>query len=488
MTPLVAALPSTQKNAAKGTDNGKKNDILSTSNRTPKSKKDQTLITTALQTLEKDMAILDNLASLQPQLSGTEVGLLLGAVVASGIGPIAFPGTSVTEVLAPAAAAFTASITIGSEYIGRVAVADGKEIAANTIQCAAEAEAFLANAERVKAITPLCVGVGATCASLTLLTPSIIDALNVGNSVIMITELYLFFPLVSVLSAAVANLALEETKGFSNRAINVGVRRFSKSGMVGRTWLSSAEQVKNNSKSKTARWYSFAGSVLPAPIIGSIVGGPVLSAKCIVVAALAAAQSAYYLAQAESVVARATDAVALKARSAAVCDTYANQGARNSAILPFTSALSAFCAAATAATVELPFLDTISTLYGTIGEVALVSAFPVLSSAFAAAAAVSKARCEVDAEAAAQAASTLALEYDGMDGGEDDPILRPFQAVRELFKLAVSSGWRSIREGVIHPFGNVWRVGRRSILGLWSRGRGGNGGSRWIDGGEGLAT
>lgn len=246
--------------------------------------------------------------------------------------------------------------------------------------------------------------------------------------------------------------------------------------------------MKNNSKSKTARWYSFAGSVLPAPIIGSIVGGPVLSAKCIVVAALAAAQSAYYLAQAESVVARATDAVALKARSAAVCDTYANQGARNSAILPFTSALSAFCAAATAATVELPFLDTISTLYGTIGEVALVSAFPILSSAFAAAAAVSKARCEVDAEAAAQAASTLALEYDGMDGGEDDPILRPFQAVRELFKLAVSSGWRSIREGVIHPFGNVWRVGRRSILGLWSRGRGGNGGSRWIDGGEGLAT
>jgi len=98
----------------------------------------------------------------------------------------------------------------------------------------------------------------------------------------MITELYLFFPLVSVLSAAVANLALEETKGFSNRAINVGVRRFSKSGMVGRTWLSSAEQVKNNSKSKMARWYSFTGSVLPAPIIGSIVDGPVLSAKYIV--------------------------------------------------------------------------------------------------------------------------------------------------------------------------------------------------------------
>lgn len=199
-------------------------------------------------------------------------------------------------------------------------------------------------------------------------------------------------------------------------------------------------------------------------------GGPSLSVKCIVVAALAAAQSAYFLAEAESVIARATDAVALKARSAAVCDTYANQGARNSAILPFTSALSAFCAAATAATVELPFLDTISALYGTAGEVLLVSSFPILSSAFAAAAAVSKARCEVDAEAAAQAASTLALQYDSMNGGEDDPVLQPFQAVKELLVLAVSSGWRSswrsIKHGVITPLENIWK----RVLGFrWRR-------------------
>ena len=33
----------------------------------------------------------------------------------------------------------------------RVAVADGKEIAANTIQCADEVESLLAKAERVKA-------------------------------------------------------------------------------------------------------------------------------------------------------------------------------------------------------------------------------------------------------------------------------------------------------------------------------------------------
>ena len=66
--------------------------------------------------------------------------------------------------------------------------------------------------------------------------------------------------------------------------------------------------------------------------------------------------------------------------------------------------------------------------------------FPILSSAFAAAAAVSKARCEVDAEAAAQAASTLALEYDDMNGNGDDLVLRPFQAVSELLRLAVTSG------------------------------------------------
>jgi len=489
MTPLVAALPSSKKKNAKnannrGRNNNGNNNDTTNDDKLINSKKDQTLIAAALQTLEKDMALLDNFASSQSQLSGAEVGLLLGAVLASGLGPIAFPGTSVTEVLAPAAAAFTASITIGSEYLGRVAVADGKEIAANSIQCAAEAEGFLANAERVKAITPLCVGVGATCASFAILAPTIIDALNIGGSVIMVTELYLFFPLVSVLAAAVSNLALEETRGFASRAINVGVRRFSSSGTVGRSWLSTSEQVVRNSKSKTDRWWSFAGSVLPAPILGSVVGGPSLSAKCIIIALLAAAQSAYFLAQAERVVARATDAVALKARSAAVCDTYANQGARNSAILPFTSALSAFCAAATAATVELPFLETISTLYGTMGEVAVVSTFPVLSSAFAAAAAVSKARCEVDAEAAAQAASTLALEYDSME--DDDPVMRPFQTVWELVGLAVTSGWRSIKRGVVEPFGNLWRVGRRAIFGFRWRRRSDGSNGKMVEGGEGL--
>ena len=60
-------------------------------------------ISTALATLERDMLLLDNLASSQPQLSLTEVGLLMGSVVMSGVGPMI--GGSVTEVLAPAMAA-----------------------------------------------------------------------------------------------------------------------------------------------------------------------------------------------------------------------------------------------------------------------------------------------------------------------------------------------------------------------------------------------
>ena len=159
-------------------------------------------------------------------------------------------------------------------------------------------------------------------------------------------------------------------------------------------------------------------------------------------AALAAAQSALFLAQAENELGRATDAVALKARSAAICDTYANQGARSSAILPFTSALSSLCAAATAAIVELPFVETLSmsgTVSSTIMEMITVAIFPAGAAILAAAASVSKARCQVDAEAAKEAASTLALQY---RDEEEDPVLRPLRGVGELIKLALANSIR----------------------------------------------
>lgn len=380
------------------------------------------------------MQLLDRLAGSTPQLKLLELILLSSAVVASAGAPFILSGR-LTEFVSPVSAAFTAAIGISAEYTGKVAVADGKEVAAASIQCAAESEGFLANAERAKAITPLCVGVGATAATLALLVPVLLDTLNLGSNLQVITQVYLLCPLVAVLAAAVAGLAVQEVRGFCNQAIGVGNRRFARSGLVGRTWLSSTEIIARKSQSSQSKWKTFSLSVLPAPLLGAIVPGA-LPTKTIVVAALAAAESAFYLARSEYMLARATDACALKARSAAVCDTYANQGMRSAAILPFTSALSGLCAAATAAIVELPFVDTLAEAGtgGTLLEALTVTIFPAFSALFAAAASVSKARCEVDAEAAMQAASTIALPY---NDEEEDPILRPVKGVRELLRLTI---------------------------------------------------
>lgn len=383
------------------------------------------------------MQLLDNLAGSKPQISLLESFLLTAAVFSAASGPVLMGG-HITEFLAPSAAAFTAAIGIGAEYTGKVAVADGKEVAASAIQCAAEAEGLLAQAERTKAITPLCVGIGATAASFALLVPVLLDSLGASSNLQVITEIYLCCPLVSVLAAAIASLALQETRTFCNQAIGIGNRRFARSGLVGRTWMSTTEQVERKSHNASNKWKTFCLSVLPAPLLGSLVPGA-LPTKTIVVAALAAAQSAFFLAQCESVLSRATDAVALKARSAAVCDTYANQGARSAAILPFTSALASLCAAGTAAIVELPFLETLlsaGTFPATVASIATVATFPALSAMFAAAASVSKARCEVDAEAVMQAACTIALQYDDQ---EEDPVLRPLKAVQDLIRLSWSS-------------------------------------------------
>jgi hypothetical protein len=234
-------------------------------------------------------------------------------------------------------------------------------------------------------------------------------------------------------------LALQETRSYTQLAITVGNRRFAKNVLVARTWLSTTEQIERKSFTSTQKWQNFALSVIPTPIFGALVPGA-LPTKTVIVAALAAAESAWFLAQAEYALGRGQDAVALKARSAALCDTYANQGARSSAILPFTSALASLCAAATAAIVEIPFVEGLASaggVWNTLAEMLIVTTFPTFSALFAAAASVSKARCKVDAEAATQAASTLALEYDE-GNGQENPIMRPFQSVLELMKLSVT--------------------------------------------------
>ena len=57
-----------------------------------------------------------------------------------------------------------------------MAVARGKEVAAITLMAAAEAETFLAQAERGKAIIPLCVGVATTASAFALVAPAVVGA------------------------------------------------------------------------------------------------------------------------------------------------------------------------------------------------------------------------------------------------------------------------------------------------------------------------
>jgi hypothetical protein len=406
---------------------------------------------------------LDLIAGQKPQLSGLEAFLLVAAVLSAAAGPVVLGG-KITEFLAPSAAAFSAAIGIGAEYTGKVAVADGKEVAAATIQCAAEAEGLLANAERAKAICPLCVGIGATSATLALLVPVLLDTLGVGSNLQLMTEIYLLCPLVAVLAAAVASLSLQETRSFSNAAIDIGNRRFAQSANVGRTWLSTSEMIGRKSTGAALKWQTFTFSVLPAPLVGALIPGA-LPTKTIIIAALAAAQSAYFLALSESTLSRATDAVALKARSAAVCDTYANQGARSAAILPFTSALSSLCAAATAAIVELPFVEALAsagTTTGLVAEIVTVSIFPALAALFAAAASVSKARCEVDAEAAKLAACTLSLQYRGDD---ENPVLSPLRGVQELIILTYQNSFKAPLKRILRRLDlrRRWRVVRKWV-------------------------
>lgn len=389
----------------------------------------QETIRAALRQVDNDVNVLDKVVASKAQLSRSELAVLAFTALTSGISPFIF-SEKMVEVLVPTLAAVSAAIGLSAEYVGKSAVANGKEIAALTIQAAAEAEQMLAGGERAKAIIPLCVGVATTSSVFSLLAPALIEDIGGSFGVQIITAIYLASPLVSVLAAATAGLAIQETRMFCSRATGLGNRRFSSANGVGLTWLSAAEQIQLNSDRLKAKFATFAFGTLPAPLLAALCPGP-LSFKAVVCATTAAGQAAYYLSVAEYEIARAMDAVALKTRTAAVADAYANQGMRNGAILPFTSALGGLCAAATAAIVELVPL---------VHQVPLQSlitvAFPACGSLFAAAASVSKARCEVDA-AAASAASNNMVATKANDGRPS--LVRPLSGTLELIRLTVSS-------------------------------------------------
>jgi hypothetical protein len=100
---------------------------------------DERQVWEALASLEKDMSILDTMIGTKPQLSNLQLLLLGGAVLSTASSPF----FSLAEFLPPTMAAFTAAIGIAAEYRGRVAVADSKEVASASLQCAAEAEGYL---------------------------------------------------------------------------------------------------------------------------------------------------------------------------------------------------------------------------------------------------------------------------------------------------------------------------------------------------------
>jgi len=391
---------------------------------------DDERVSLALRRMQRDMSMLDQAAGATPQLSNFELTLLSLVVSTAFFAPYAF-SEKVVEVLVPSMSALAAAVGFSAEYAGKVAVSRGKEIAATTLLAAAEAELTLAQAERAKAIIPLCVGLSATIAAFALLAPALVaEVVNRGIGIQIVTEVYLVCPILGALAAAVAALAAQETSALCSRSIGVGSRRFATSQDVGRTWLSAAEQIEQSTRRSKEKWTSFSLGVLPAPALAVLVPGP-LSFKAIVASAVAAAQCAYSLANAEYRLAAAVESVAVKSRSAAVSDTYANQGARAGAILPFTSAISGLCAATTVAVVEaLPLLGS------TLGESILCVTFPALGSLIAAAASISKARCEVDAEAATTAATQLADVSDD----RSNPIL----ATAELVRLTLANGRRRV--------------------------------------------
>uniref|UniRef100_A0A7R9UHJ8 H(+)-exporting diphosphatase n=1 Tax=Pinguiococcus pyrenoidosus TaxID=172671 RepID=A0A7R9UHJ8_9STRA len=400
----------------------------------------------AIRRLEKDLDLLDDRIGREPQLARAEIGVLISCSLLSTVSPLIW-SAKVTELLVPALAALVAAIGVSSEYIGRVAVAQGKEVAAATLQTAAEAEQILSRSERVKAVIPMCVGVSTGCGAFSLLAPEILEEflMKTGWSIGIFSDVFLlFWPFISVAGATVAGLAAQECSYLARRASGVGDRRMATRKSIQRTWLSSPEQISIATMSMRKKWSGFVRSILIAPALGVLLPGS-LGFKAVVVSVVAAAQAAYYLTCAEYDIAQAIDKVAEKLRSAALADVYANQGARAGSILPFTSALAALCVAAAAAIVE------IQPAFGIL--------FPALGSVFAGAASVAKAQAEVDTAAASGVATALA-ESNRDDVEEKNPVSRTLRNSRLSFGASfqrIYNGITGLRRRLANFIGGEYR-------------------------------
>ena len=227
--------------------------------------------------------------------------MLTSTVLISASAPWLLP-VKLVELIVPSMAALSAAIGLSAEYVGKTAVSRGKEVAAVTLQAAAESEAVLAQAERAKAVVPLCVGLSATASAFALLAPELVAELGTKLGLQIVTEVaprpssphltpalilvllprppsspspsilglafalappplsptpspsppppspsaqvYLICPLLAAIAAAVASLATAECAELASAAAGLGARRFASSGQISRTWLSATEQAR----------------------------------------------------------------------------------------------------------------------------------------------------------------------------------------------------------------------------------------------------
>ena len=393
----------------------------------------------------------------------------LGAATAVAAGATLTAAAPAAAVAAGAAA--TAAIGGYKEWGALRAAANAHEVSAVAVRAAAEAEEILAGAERVKSVLPVCVVLGATATALSSSAPALLELLEPATAVEQIPDYYdeaprwaplrkyntptlevpatqplfvdrsaavrsrtlvsLVCPAVSILAASVAVVAEQDSRRRCDKALALGRRRFATSENVGYTWRSVVELSQDEARAETALWLGFARSILPAPFAAAFMtysGSFALAAP--VASAVAAAQAAYYLTAAEYGIARATESVAAKGRTAAVADAYSKQARKACARVPLASATAALACATCALVVE-------------VAPKVLGFGFALVAAALVRDAAKFRARTRGDAAAAAAAADQLA----GLDDGADDDPLLPLALTWRNFKATLTASFEAIAVG-----------------------------------------
>ena len=400
----------------------------------------------------------------------------------------------------PVCTATIATVGAVSEFLGGSNAARAHEISAQAVRAAAEAEEILSQAERTKAVLPVCVVFSAATAALSVLsskaiellfedvegltldteTPSaviassaattrsalqtasfeknngagdfvaqnhenlffsdggasdvatqwmsqqevnllhpvdfnpmsdVLDAEAVTNGLPeqVRTAYLLVCPVASILAATVASLAQIEVSNKCAKAQALGRRRFATRRDVGRTWQSATELVDSGAERERQNLQGFGTSLIPGPLAASLVSASSGTAfKAVVGSAAAAAQAALYLTIAEYSLARATESVSAKSRTAAVAEAWNAQAQLANGRVPAASAVAILCMALTCLSVEvLPR--------------ALCLVFPFCAAFFVTLASKFRALTRGSVDAVAAAADQLA----GLDDGSDDDPLLP---------------------------------------------------------------